>query len=301
MAAARKLILTHAGSHVEVDAAVAARRGALRLLAREAEEKLGLSPNSYRFRDGHGTVKSPEALQRALGTVGSGDCFLEVRETLQGKIARAVEKSVLAKVDARLADMEKSIMAQVEDRLTALTESQKQTEADAQSELRTLVQQALPAHADGLAQRCAAATLQALSAQVEALAQKCEAAAQELPLEPPAPCAAAAGEASACWQDNHGAAGSGRSEIAGLAPSVAAAGASWAKPKHAPWAAARPEPKAGLAGIPYSAKGALGAWRVDGEAVPPPFAPGGLLGRPAAHPGRGMPSCRSLPLLPPLR
>ncbi|CAK0839072.1 unnamed protein product, partial [Prorocentrum cordatum] len=124
----------------------------------------------------------------------------------------------------------------------------------------------------------------------------------ELPLEPPAACGAAAAEASACWQDIHGARESGKPEATGLAPSVATAGASWAKPKHAPWASAWPESKAGPAGAPFSAKGALGAWRVDGEAAPPPFASGGLPGRHAAvHLGRGVPSCRSLPLLPPLR
>mmetsp|Transcript_112728 Transcript_112728/g.318602 ORF Transcript_112728/g.318602 Transcript_112728/m.318602 type:complete len:360 (+) Transcript_112728:85-1164(+) len=121
MAAAPRAILAYGDLRIE-----APPGAGLRELVEEAEAKFGLAPKSFAFFDGHGSVESPSALQRALrmaSITGKEDdvCVLEVREhpewkrmrdmdaqiqqlaSAGGPWARALESRILAKVEEALA------------------------------------------------------------------------------------------------------------------------------------------------------------------------------------------------------
>eukprot|EP00927_Polykrikos_kofoidii_P034259 TRINITY_DN2908_c0_g2_i1.p1 TRINITY_DN2908_c0_g2~~TRINITY_DN2908_c0_g2_i1.p1 ORF type:complete len:594 (-),score=97.79 TRINITY_DN2908_c0_g2_i1:126-1691(-) len=118
------------GACTEVASLSASRRGALRVLSRLTEEKLGVYPHSYDLVDASGKVDSFEALRRALGSVdASADiCELKVHERPEWKWRkmRSVDERLDAltqkglAVDSAMTEFEARIEAKVEDSLSRL-------------------------------------------------------------------------------------------------------------------------------------------------------------------------------------
>jgi hypothetical protein len=113
--AAPSVVLVFGNARIEVDAAVASRRGGLRAFTREAEQSLALTPDSYSFFSAFGKVDTCQALQRALASATDGVCTLEIRERPEAKLARegmrqaAFEARIMAKVDGALADIQQQV------------------------------------------------------------------------------------------------------------------------------------------------------------------------------------------------
>lgn len=114
MSSAPRVFLVFNGDWLEVDAALAERRGGLRAIAREAESKWTLQPNLYEFQSSTGKVDSWPALQRALEDARNGVCKLDVAERPEGEMKRTMhvemkllEDRVMAKVEAVMAGVVK--------------------------------------------------------------------------------------------------------------------------------------------------------------------------------------------------
>lgn len=109
-----RVFLVFNGAWLEVDASLAARRGGLRAIAREAQSKWDLQPNLYEFRHANDKVDSPATLQRALEGARNGVCRLEINEHVEGKMMRTMhdemkklEERVMAKMEGMLTDVRK--------------------------------------------------------------------------------------------------------------------------------------------------------------------------------------------------
>lgn len=80
----------------------------------DAEEKLGLPPGTYDFYDQYGVIKTPQDLQRALTTAGTGECIIEVKEHLQFIRIKELQ-SENDELKGRLNDLEQLIQKVAQD------------------------------------------------------------------------------------------------------------------------------------------------------------------------------------------
>jgi len=96
-------VLLLAGEQCEVEVSADDRRGALRLLTREAEERFGIVKGMYAFHDERGRQVTgiPELLQ-AMTLAREGRFALEVRETAAGKAQREMQV-MLSEAEQRFA------------------------------------------------------------------------------------------------------------------------------------------------------------------------------------------------------
>jgi hypothetical protein len=140
-----RVLLRLGSTTAEVEALSPERRGALRVLAREVEEGLGLYPQSYGLFGPSGKVDSVLSLRRALEEAGAGagagdhpgTCELEVRERPEWKWAklREVDGQIQmlsakgAAIDAAMKEQEERIMARVEASLSKVREELIRTDA----------------------------------------------------------------------------------------------------------------------------------------------------------------------------
>eukprot|EP00928_Gymnodinium_smaydae_P008899 TRINITY_DN13281_c0_g1_i1.p1 TRINITY_DN13281_c0_g1~~TRINITY_DN13281_c0_g1_i1.p1 ORF type:complete len:424 (+),score=113.16 TRINITY_DN13281_c0_g1_i1:77-1273(+) len=163
------VVLAFGDSRVEIDAAVAQRRGGLRAFIREAEQRLGLRSGTFGFYDRFGKVDSPESLQRALhGAAASGEaaCHLEVRENGDGRIMREMHAAMQA--------FEARIFARVDEAIEG-------AKRDLEPAIRDLAaeQQRLHSRIDAVSEEALAARLDALSGE-EALVDRLNSLDREL-------------------------------------------------------------------------------------------------------------------------
>lgn len=109
---------------MEVDSslATAGRRGALRSIAREAEQQFGLVPGKYSFNSLQGKVDSAEKLGEAIQARTNGVCQLEVCEREDGRMMRETSLGMKA--------LEERMVKRMEDALRSI---RKDVEADLQN------------------------------------------------------------------------------------------------------------------------------------------------------------------------
>jgi hypothetical protein len=106
--------LIFGGARIEVNPALASRRGGLRAFAREAEQSWSLNAHSYDFFDARGNkVDSYPAVQQALQATSDGICTFEVRERPEGTMLREAlqtfQAQILTQVNAALSDVRREV------------------------------------------------------------------------------------------------------------------------------------------------------------------------------------------------
>jgi len=106
--------LIFGGARIEVNPALASRRGGLRAFAREAEQSWSLNAHSYDFFDARGNkVDSYPAVQQALQATSAGICTFEVRERPEGTMLREAlqtfQAQILTQVNAALSDVRREV------------------------------------------------------------------------------------------------------------------------------------------------------------------------------------------------
>lgn len=168
---------------MEVDASLAEKRGSLRALAREAENKWDLQPGTFSFMGSSGKVDSALALQHELMAAGSGSCKIEVLEHLEGKMMREMRKAVQACEDRMLIKLEASIanvqrdLQLVDTKVSGGLAPMVQCLALEQMELRDL------ARANAKASRILAPMVQCIALEQMELRNKISAGALSIPID----------------------------------------------------------------------------------------------------------------------
>jgi hypothetical protein len=165
MSGSTRVQLVFDSSRIDIEAALVERRGGLRLIAREAEQKWGLTSNNYSFYDSFGKVDTPAALQRAAGAA-RGVCQLEVRENSEGKIKRemhAAMKNLEERMMKKMDDTMACLRGDIEPAIKIVADEQSRSKAkidgilDDMLAMRSdsvLVEEELNKRIDSLAQDC---------------------------------------------------------------------------------------------------------------------------------------------------
>jgi hypothetical protein len=165
MSIAPRVQLVFGPARIDVEASLVERRGGLRAFAREAEQQLGMIPNTYAFYDSFGKVDTPAALQRAVGAA-RGVCQLEIRENTEGKITREMHAAIKSLEERMSAKMEEAVASVRRD-----LEPTVKSVADEQISLRVkidgMLDEALAVRTDALAVE------DELNKRIDSLAQDC--------------------------------------------------------------------------------------------------------------------------------
>lgn len=183
MSAAPRVQLIFGPARIEVEASLVERRGGLRAFAREAEQQLGLTPNTYSFHDSFGKVDTPAALQRSVGAARGGVCQLEIRESTEGKLMRemhAAMKTLEERMTARMEEAVASVRRDLEPAVKSVADEQISLRVkfdemlDESLAMRTdtlAVEDELNKRIDSLAQDCLAMRVDALAGEEELTAR----------------------------------------------------------------------------------------------------------------------------------
>jgi len=148
MAMAPRVVLASGGQRVDIGSVSPDRRGALRILAREAEAKFGMYPQSFNLFDPRGQVDSVEALRTALQTAGDGICEFEVRERpdFRWNKLRSMDAQIAAlhkqgpEIEVAMRNMEERIMERVTASLSSMRDELRHTDEKVCQGLAPLVQ-----------------------------------------------------------------------------------------------------------------------------------------------------------------
>lgn len=165
MAATPRMELLFGTRRVEVDASLAERRGGLRILAREAEQQLGLRAHTYGFYDSFGKVDTPAALQRVFDSARDV-CQLEIRESVEGKMMREMHTAMKSFEDKLLAKMEEqvaSVRLDLESRVNRVAAEQ----VSLRARVDEMLDEALAVRTDTLAME------EEVKERIDSLAQDC--------------------------------------------------------------------------------------------------------------------------------